>query len=159
MNRELLWDTLGKCGCPPRFVSVLRDFYDSIMARVISVGLESEPFEVLVGVKQGCVLVPVLFNLFLAAATLLVRNGISRGDSVAFNYGLDGSLFNPHHLKTKSKVTTSSLFELLYANDTALVSHTAHSNTKPQCPCRYILEVIEVSCQPFFDLGYKINEV
>jgi len=30
----------------------------------------------LVGVKQGCVIAPVIFNLFLAAVTLACRNGL-----------------------------------------------------------------------------------
>ena len=33
-------------------------------AKVTVGGRESDPFDVLVGVKQGCVLAPVIFNLF-----------------------------------------------------------------------------------------------
>lgn len=46
---------MGKFGSPPLFVSFLHEFHDGMSARVIADGLESEPFEVLVCVKQGCV--------------------------------------------------------------------------------------------------------
>ena len=45
-------------------------------AKVIVGDRESELFDVLVGVKQGCVLAPVIFNLFLVAVTLACRNGL-----------------------------------------------------------------------------------
>ena len=93
-------------------------------ARVVVDGLESEPFEVLVGVKQGCVLAPVIFNLFLVAVTLLFRDGISVSDGIQFNHRLDGNLFNLRRLKANSKVTEASVLELQYADDAALPSHT-----------------------------------
>lgn len=161
VTRELLWDVLGKFGFPPLFVSVLYKFHDGMMARVISDGLESESFEVIVGVKQGCVLFPVIFNFFLAAVTLLFRDGISVSDGIQFNYCLDGSLFNPCHLKAKSKVMTSSVFELQYA----LVSHTTaglqqnlDALAATYCHAGLIVKTKSpASCQPFFVLGNKIN--
>ena len=67
VNRELLWKVLSKFGCPPHFLQILREFHDGISARVTVDGHESDPFDVLIGVKQGCVLAPVIFNLFLLA--------------------------------------------------------------------------------------------
>ena len=93
-------------------------------ARVVVDGLESAPFEVLVGVKQGCVLGPVIFILFLVAVTLLFRDGISVNDGILFSHCLDGNLFNLRRLKANSKVTEASVLELQYADDAALPSHT-----------------------------------
>ena len=113
-----------KFGCPPLFLTVLREFHNGMSARVVVDGLESEQFEVLVGVKQGCVLAPVIFNLFLVAVTLLFRDGISVSDGIQFNHRLDGNLFNLRRLKANSKVTEASVLELQYADDAALPSHT-----------------------------------
>ena len=74
VNRDLLWMVLSKFGCPPHFLTILREFHDGMKARVVIGGQESDPFEVLAGVKQGCVLAPVIFNLFLVAVTLVFRN-------------------------------------------------------------------------------------
>jgi len=45
-------------------------------ARVTIGGQESYPFEVSAGIKQGIVLTPVIFNLFLVAVTLVFRSGL-----------------------------------------------------------------------------------
>ena len=78
INRELLWKVFSKFGCLPNFLQILREFHDGMSARVTVDGYESDPFDVLVDVKQGCILAPVIFNLFLVAVTLVFRNGPSK---------------------------------------------------------------------------------
>jgi len=65
VNRDLLGKVLAKFGCSSHFLTMLREFQDGMKARVVTGGEESNSFEVFVGVKQGCVLAPVIFNLFL----------------------------------------------------------------------------------------------
>ena len=47
------------------------------------------------------------------------------GDGVGINYSLDGSLFDIRRLRTQTKTASDHIFELQYADDTALPSHTA----------------------------------
>ena len=103
VNRTSLWEVLRRFGCPPQFLSVLKAFHDGMTARISVDGELSDPFEVLIGVKQGCVLAPVIFNLFLVAVTLLFRSNIHTSGGVPFNFRLDGSLFNLRRLKQKPK--------------------------------------------------------
>ncbi len=117
---------LYKFGRPPHFLSVLRAFHDGMTARVSMGGELSDPFEVLIGVKQGCVLAPVIFNLFLVAVTLLFRSNIQTSDGVPFNFSLDGSLFNLRRLQAKTKTSLDNVFDLQYADDAAVPSHTPH---------------------------------
>ena len=49
-------------GCPPRFITMVRQFNDDMQAHVQNDGEFSEPFEVMNGVKQGCVIAPTLFS-------------------------------------------------------------------------------------------------
>jgi len=86
---------------------------------------ESDPFDVLVGVKQGCVLAPVIFNLFLVAVTLVFRNGLPSNAGIPINFRLDGNLFNIRRLQTNTKVSSDTSFDLQYADDAAIPSHTA----------------------------------
>ena len=58
VNRNLLWKVLSKFGCPPHFIQMLHAFHDGMSARVTVGGHESDPFVILVGVKQGCVWLP-----------------------------------------------------------------------------------------------------
>jgi len=76
-------------------------------ARVVLGRLESDPFMVNVGVKQGCFLAPVIFNLFLVAITVLFCNRVLPADSVGINYRLDGSLFNIRRLQAATKVEST----------------------------------------------------
>ena len=125
VNRTLLWGILSKFGCPPQFLAVLLEFHDGMTAKVVVGGYESDPFMVIVGVKQGCVLAPVIFNLFLVGVTLALRSGILIEDGVGLSYRLDGSLVNLRRLQAKSKTVKEYVFELQYADDAALPSHTA----------------------------------
>ena len=95
VNRRLLWQLLAKFGCPPNFIKVLAALHDGMNATIVAGGKESAPFEVTVGVKQGCVLAPIIFSLFTAAVILLLYNNINADElGVPLNYRLDGNLFN-----------------------------------------------------------------
>ena len=125
VNRDLLWIILSKCGCPPKFTAILREFHQGMSARAVAGGLVSEPFAVNVGVKQGCVLAPVIFNIYLAAVTLLSRHRLHQADGVSIRYRLDGSLFNLRRLQARTKTSTTTIFDLQYADDAAFPSLSA----------------------------------
>jgi len=72
VQRDLLWDILLRFGCSNQFVNILRQFHDGMNARLTIGGQESASFPVCTGVRQGCVLAPVIFNiLHLCVAQLL----------------------------------------------------------------------------------------
>jgi len=123
---HLLWGVLCKFGCPPSFLMILKEFHRNASDTRVSVGgLLSDPFDVNGGVKQGCILTPVIFNLFLVAVTLLFQNGISESDGSPLSYRLDGNLFNLHHFQVQTHVSTDYVFDVQYAGATAIPSHTA----------------------------------
>ena len=127
VNREILWNVLSICGCPPKFMAILRGFHNGMSARVVATGLVSDPFEVNVGVKQGCVLAPAIFNIYLAAVTLLARYDMSFEDGIHFKYRFDGGMFNLRRLKAETKTRTASIFELQYADDAAIPTNSAEA--------------------------------
>ena len=90
--------------------------------RVLVNGEASAPFDVTVGVKQGCVLAPTLFNLYLVAVTLLSRNALDVDNGVHIHYRLDGSVFNLRRLSAHSKTSPTVVCELQYADDAAVIS-------------------------------------
>jgi len=93
-------------------------------ARVVHGGVMLEKFGVNTGVKPGCVLAPVAFNILLVDVTLVFRHNISVADGIRIKYSLDGSLFNIHRLQTATEVTNDIIFDLQYTHDAALPSHT-----------------------------------
>jgi len=84
-----------------------------------------DPFDVLAGVKQGCVLASVIFNLFLVAVTLVFQNGFPPNAGIPVNFRLDGNLFSIRRLQAKTKISSVTIFDLQYADDAAIPSHTA----------------------------------
>jgi len=58
------------------------------------------------------------------AVSLVFRHNISAADGVRIKYRLDGSLFNIRRLQAVTKVTNDTIFDLQYADDAALPSHT-----------------------------------
>ena len=115
VNRELLWRLLEKLGIPPTFLAILRDFHDGMTARVQAGGALSDPFEVNMGVKQGCVLAPVLFNIFLLAVYYLTHNALGNEAGIGVQFRLDGSLFNLRRLQAHTKTSLSNTLQ--YADD------------------------------------------
>ena len=124
VNRETMWQVLEKFGVPPKFLAILRQLHDGMQARVRVGNVLSEPFPVAVGVKQGCVLAPILFNIFLAAISIITHNVINGYKGVEVEYRLDGNLFNLRRLQAHTKTTVTDITELQYADDLVLLANT-----------------------------------
>ena len=65
--REGLWRVLRNYGFPEKIVRILESLYGGTVSAVRTKSGLSEWFETTVGVKQGCILSPMLFNVFLEA--------------------------------------------------------------------------------------------
>ena len=66
VDRELLWVVLPRFGVP-EMLTVIRQFHEGMHARVrMDDGEHSEWFDVTQGLLQGCVLSPLLSNIFAA---------------------------------------------------------------------------------------------
>lgn len=124
VNRELLWNVLSKFGVPDKFLTILKSLHDNMSACVSIGGDRSEPFKVEVGVKQGCVFAPVIFNIYLTTVTLLSHQQMSPDDGVKIQFRLDGNLFNLRRLQAQTKTEIAHFLELQYADDCAVLAHT-----------------------------------
>ena len=68
VDRTLLWTVLARFGVPQNMISVIRQFHDGIRACVrLDDRVCSRWFAVEQDFRQGCVLAPLLFNIFFAA--------------------------------------------------------------------------------------------
>ena len=80
VDRTLLWTVLARFGVPQIMISVIRQFHDGMRACVrLDDRVCSRWFAVEQGLRQGCVLAPLLFNIFFAAVINLASTQADRG--------------------------------------------------------------------------------
>ena len=118
--REGLWKIMSKFGCPAKFIAMVLQFHDVMLARVQNDGEFSDPFSVTNGVKQGCVLASTLFSMMFSA---MLTDAFKDGDNgIPIGYRFDGKRFNLRRLQAKSK--TEVLDEFLFADDMGIGAPT-----------------------------------
>ncbi len=60
-----LWEVLRIYGVGGKLLSAIKSFYEAAFACVKINGETSEHFEIKVGLRQGCVMSPWLFNIYM----------------------------------------------------------------------------------------------
>ena len=144
--RDLLWSILRRFGCPDNIVAIIRGFHEGMKVRVSAYGTLSDEFEVTTGVKQGCVMAPVLFNLFMLCVTHLLHREAD-GEGVDVRYRLDRNLFDLSKLKARTRTKMCNIKELQYADDAAIVAHSPE----------VLQHMIDILHQTYNRLGLKMN--
>ena len=99
----MLWKLLAHYGIPAKIISIIKNTYQGMRCQVIHEGDTSEPFGVLTGVRQGCMLSPFLFLLCIDWVMKETTNSKQRG--------IQGTM-------------TEQLEDLDFADDLALLAHT-----------------------------------
>ena len=83
VDRTLLWQVLTRIGVPPQMIVVIQQFHDGMRACVRpDDGVCSDWFDVEQGLRQGCVLSPLLFNIFFAAVLNVVLQRFSEEPAI-----------------------------------------------------------------------------
>ena len=65
VDRNILWNRLLETGIKGKLFSAIRSLYNSVKSCVRINGLKTGGFDVNIGLRQGCNLSPILFNLFI----------------------------------------------------------------------------------------------
>ena len=118
VNRDALLACLARLGCPSKFVNITRQLHEGMKVCVLYDGEQSGSFNINTGVKQGCVIAPTLFSIFLAAPA-----AVDQAKGVGIIHRTDGELFNIRRLRAKTNVKSTSIVDLQYADDCAIAAH------------------------------------
>ena len=122
INREGLWLMLERAGCPELFVSLIRSFHDD-MSVTVREGSDSSPaFNVTSGTKQGCVLAPTLFSIFFSFMLHVAFKDATDGMDIKSRFDRGLCSTKSSHFNAPTKVTLSTIRDLLFADDCALVA-------------------------------------
>jgi hypothetical protein len=135
VNRPALWQVLRLYRVPGVLVNLLEDLHTGTQAAVRMDGALGSWFATQSGVRQGCVIAPLLFNTFM---DFVVRRALARvqeelGHECGIRIFVDGQ--------------PRTFFGMLYADDLALLSH-------PLCELRAMLAAMDQVC---VELGLAIN--
>ena len=65
INRPLLWTKLEDLGIGGNILTVIKSIYNDVQYCVRLNGIDTNWFRVTNGLKQGCMLSPLLFNMFI----------------------------------------------------------------------------------------------
>ena len=84
VDRKILWQKLEKIGIPNQMASMIKNIYNQVSCAVKANDTISEFFAVDYGVRQGCILSPLLFNIFIIDIMVHLNNekGISVGGEI-----------------------------------------------------------------------------
>ena len=93
VSRDGLWAILGRLGCPPKFLQMLKQLHDNQHGRVRLNQDLSASFPINNSVKQGCVLAPTLFTIFFSMMLQNASKDLQEDDGVLIRYRMDGNVF------------------------------------------------------------------
>jgi hypothetical protein len=120
--RDALWRVLRVYGVHQKLVELLEDLHTGTQAAVRMGGGLSEWFDVQSGVRQGCVIAPLLFNIYIDFVVKQALALMPEGCGVKLAYHCDGQL---HRVKYGVAESMELVSILLYADDMALLSQDA----------------------------------
>ena len=120
--RPAMWMVLKRFGCPDLFVALIRALHDGMVGQVSHQKNISEEFPITNRLKQGCVLAPTLFAMYLAAMLQEIPEMDNTG--IEIKYRFDGGLFNLSRLRSQKLSKVTRITELQYAEDKASPAHT-----------------------------------
>uniref|UniRef100_A0A8D9ADY8 Craniofacial development protein 2 n=1 Tax=Cacopsylla melanoneura TaxID=428564 RepID=A0A8D9ADY8_9HEMI len=108
IQRTVIWKVLKDYGVPAKLVNIVKETYDEYECQVIHQNKLTDPFPVQTGVKQGCLLSPILFLMVLDKVMKKVNEERRRG------------------IRWK---LTEILEDIDYADDLCLLSHNIRDLT------------------------------
>jgi hypothetical protein len=124
VNRDVLWRILHIYKVPSKIVQLLEDLHVGTLATVRLGGQVGKEFTVNSSVRQGCVVVPLLFNVFLDFVVRQALADMPEDAGVSVGYRGDGRIL--FERRAKRDLTLHEISLLLYVDDMVLFS------TKPE---------------------------
>lgn len=120
--REALWLALSKLGVPESTIKLIRSFHCDMQAQIKLNNAILEPIDINNGLRQGCSMAPVLFNLY---SCLVIERWNARVNSlenagIYLKYTLDKKLFRRYTRNSEEL----KLNDCQFADDAALLATT-----------------------------------
>ena len=105
-----------------KLVGLIRSLHGGTKARIGFSGSLFEEIPVYNGVKYGDISAPTLFTIYFEVAFLVTFN--ENLDGIFIRYRTSGKVYNICKLLAQTKVSSSLVRELLYADDCDIITHS-----------------------------------
>ena len=123
VNREILFIILGKLGCPPKFLGIIRSYtHAAVYARLAVVSEFTQSFKYNSGVKKGGR--QISSNTFWPLRSSLTLARVQENQVYLQCTEKTTLRWRSRRLKVKSKVLTEFVREAQYADNIAIFSDT-----------------------------------
>ena len=139
----ILWQVLTRIGVPPQMIAVIQQLHDGMRDYVRpDDDVCSDWFEVKQELRQGCMLSPLLFNIFFAAVLIVVLQRFS--EELAILAELVHLKEPPTSMGPEPAMdyVCRAVWSMRYALDACIVSRSPQGLTK-------IMEVVVEVCRAF----------
>ena len=121
VNRDILWKVLGNKGVPDALIDLIKGLLVGSAAAIRIKGEIVADFSLDMGLKQGSVFSPLLFNIFFGSIIDAWQAKLGeRGIPLIFN--LKGNFLSIDALKMRANIERMSLTDLLFADDAEIVA-------------------------------------
>ena len=162
VDRTLLWDVVARFAVPPRMLAVICQFHDGMQEYVrLDDGECLDKFDVGQGLRQGCVLAPLLFNMFFTAVLrvaekrfLAIASSAITDNMVQLQQKEEGEKKDISRTgkvdgrRGKEDDEVQRLWGMLYADDAGIVSRSSEGLER-------MMTVIVTACSSF---GLTVSE-
>ena len=139
VDRTLLWQVLTHIVVPPQMIAVIQQFHYRMRGYVRpDDGICSDCFGVEQGLRQGCVLSPLLFNIFFAAVLTVVLQRFSEEPAIRAELVHLKEPSTSMGPETAMDYVRRAVWGMLYADDACIVSRS---------PLDKMMEVIVEVCR------------
>ena len=131
VNRPALWKVLRKTNLSLKVQRLVQSLHTNTHATVRAYGQLSDSFPVTNGVRQGCVLAPALFNIFLDHILHVAL--ANSPDGITIRYTKANSRITINNRVTQPEEFDELIQQLLYADDMAILCDDADGLTRLVC--------------------------
>ena len=131
VDRTLLWQVLTRIGVPPQMIAIIRQFHDGMRTCVRpDDGVCSDWFGVEQGLRQGCVLSPLLFNIFFTAVLNVVLQRFSEEPAILAALVHLKEPSTPKGPEPAMDYVRRAVWGMLFADDACIVSRSPQGLAK-----------------------------
>lgn len=103
VNRNALWGVFAQMGIPPKIANILNSLHTGMLGIISVDGKLTDSFHISTGVKQGCMIAPILFIIYFDAMLQEALSGCAEG--IFLRFRTDGPLFNLAMLRAQGKTS------------------------------------------------------